>query len=190
MKRWIILAALVVSLVLTACGGDGDDDGNGGGDTVPNTPGSPTAVRTLGPTATPRPPAPRSKAEPEGDPYDFEAPFSVGDFTRESMQGRAVSAQTGGLQATYRSGENTIVLTAYHLDGADQAVATVRFALESGSIIDLLEPPYYGPASSFGVGLDRHGGYLAAWSHNAWCFLATSNGSLDALNSFLEGFPF
>jgi len=189
MKRWTMIGLLVVSLVLAACGGD-DDGGDNGGDTAPSAPGNPTAAGTLAPTATTRPPAPRSKAEPEGEPYDFEAPFSVGSFTRESMQGRAVSAQTGGLQATYQSGDDTIVLTAYHLDDADQAVATVRFALEAGSIIDLLEPPYYGPAASFGVALDRHGGYLAAWSHNEWCFLATSNGSLDALNNFLEGFPF
>ncbi len=188
MTRWIMIGLVVLSVALAACGGG--DDGNKGGGAATGAPSNPTSAGTLAPTATTRPPAPRSNPVPDVDPYAFEAPFSVGSFTRQSMQGNATSSQTGGLQATYQAGNDTIVLTVYRFDDAAQAEATVRFSLEAASIIDLLETPYYGPTASFGVGLDRHGGYLAAWGHYQWCFLATSNGSLDALNNFLDAFPF
>jgi hypothetical protein len=172
------LLLVILGLMLVACGSS--QSGNtpaGGGESSPA-------------RATPRAPAPRSKAVPSGDPYDFEAPFSIGTFVRQTMHGNVTSTQLGGLQATYAQGSDNAVLTVYYFTLPDQAVQTVQFALGQTSIARAVGTPYYSSDVAFGVAQDRRGGYLAAWSHGGWCFLAQTTGSLDALNAFLDAFPY
>lgn len=189
MNRSIKILILVVLLILLAgCGGgdnDKDEDSSSGETPVVNTPES-----TPVPQTTFYAPAPRSHALPDVKPYDFEAPFSVATFIRQSAQGRTTSPGNGGLQATYQQDQNSVVMTVYHFETADEAARTVQFTLQSGSMVRMVEPIYVGPAIVFGIAEDRHGGYLAAWSHESWCFLVATPNGLDVLNSFLESFPY
>jgi len=181
------LVLIVMGIVLVGC-----SDKKSKNDKPPDS-GTPSAgVNGAAPvpTATTRPPAPRTRPLPDGEPYAFDAPFSVGNFVRQKMDGRAVSAPTGGLQATYFDGASTIVVKAYHFDQPEDAVKTVEFTLESGSAAQVITPLYSAPAVAFGVIQDRHGGYLAAWSHYEWCFLVSTSNSLDVLNLFMDSFPY
>jgi hypothetical protein len=171
----VLLAILWLGLV--GCGGKSSKNPVGGGQPSPG-------------QATLRAPAPRDKAVPSGAPYDFEAPFSVGTFVRQTMHGNVTSVQLGGLQATYAQGSDNAVLTVYYFSLPDQAVQTVQFALGQASMARAVGTPYYSPDVAFGVAQDRRGGYLAAWSHGGWCFLAQTTGSLDVLNAFLDAFPY
>jgi len=172
----VLLAILWLGLV--ACGGSKNSQNPvGGGQSSPG-------------RATPRAPAPRDKAVPSGNPYEFEAPFSVGTFVRQTTHGNVTSTQLGGLQATYQQGRESAVLTVYHFDRPDQAVQTVQFALEQASIARAVGTPYFGPDMAFGIAQDRRGGYLAAWSRDGWCYLVQITGSPDALNAFLDAFPY
>ena len=189
MARWrSLISGLILMAALAGCGG-GD---KGKPDQGSPTPGvRATAIPTpSGPTRTPIPPAPRSREFPSGDPYTFEAPFSAGDFVRESMHGRATSRRTGGLVATYRRNEDVMALTVYYFDAPEQAIESVEFTLDSANIVTVLSGPYTAPAVAFGVGQDRQGGYLAVWSHYGWYFQVRTASSLEALNAFLEAFPF
>ena len=172
----VLLAILWLGLV--GCGSNKGGDSRTGGGQSPAGQGTPLA------------PAPRSRALPSGTPYDFEAPFSVGTFVRQTMRGNVTATQSGGLQATYAQGTNDAVLTVYHFDQPDQAVRTVQFALGQTSLVRLVGTPYYGPDVAFGIAQDRRGGYLAAWSHGGWCFLVQTTGSLDVLQTFLDPFPY
>jgi hypothetical protein len=182
-KRSLVLILVMFMLAAAGCGGN-DDDKKEGGDTPPS-----TTIITPAPTEVSEP-APRSHTLPEVAPYDFEAPFSVSTFVRQSAQGRPTSTGTGGLQATYQLEQNIVTLTIYYFATADEASRTAQFALKSGSMVEMVEPLYVGPAITFGIAQDRHGGYLAAWSHEGWCFLVATPNGLDILNSFLESFPY
>jgi hypothetical protein len=172
----VLLAILWLGLV--ACGGSKSSNTPvGGGQSSPG-------------RVTPRASAPRDRAVPSGDPYDFEAPFSVGTFVRQTTHGNVTSTQLGGLQATYQQGTDSAVLTVYHFDRPDQAIQTVQFALEQASIAQEIGTPYFSPNVAFGVAQDRRGGYLAAWSRDGWCYLLQITGSPDALNAFLDAFPY
>jgi hypothetical protein len=177
--RSLVVGALlaILGLGLVGCGGSKSSSPPAGGGSPPG-------------QGTPRAPAPRSKAAPPGDPYDFEAPFSVGTFVRKSMHGNVTATQLGGLQATYAQGNDSAVLTVYHFTLPDQAVQTVQFALGQASIARPVGTPYYSPGVAFGVAQDRRSGYLAAWSHDNWCYLVQTTGSLDVLNAFLDSFPY
>lgn len=193
MKRHAWLA-LAMGVILAACGGGGDEDGGG----TPTGSGAVTPAPSAVPGSgfvtdapyTPRPPAPRSRALPEGDPYAFEAPFSVGTAVRQTLRGSPVSAQTGGQQATYLAGQDTLVLTVYFFEEVSQAMDTVRFALASDSLVQMVGQPYDGPTIVYGIAEDRRGGMLAAWNHEGWCFLVQTTGPLETLNPFLEAFPY
>jgi hypothetical protein len=182
-KLVVVLALMGMAIILAGCGDKKEKDNKAGG--TPTVDGS-----TPVPTQTVRPPAPRSRPLPDGEPYAFEAPFSVGNFVRQHMDGRAVSAPTGGLQATYYDGVSSVVLTVYRFDQPEEAVKTVEFTLDSGSAVQDMVPLYSGPAVAYGVVQERQGGYLAAWSHYEWCFLVSTSGSLDVLNVFLDSFPY
>jgi hypothetical protein len=184
MQRQVLRALVVGGLLATLWLGL---VGCGGGK---NTDNSPTGGGSPVEQGTPRAPAPRSKAEPSGDPYEFEAPFSVGTFVRKSMHGNVTSTQLGGLQAIYARESDSAVLTVYHFDRPDQAVQTVQFALGQASMARPVGTPYYSPDVAFGVAQDRRSGYLAAWSHGDWCYLVQTTGSLDVLNAFLDSFPY
>jgi hypothetical protein len=171
----VLLATLWLGLV--GCGGSKSNNPPAGGGSPPK-------------QGMPRAPAPRSKAMPSGDPYEFEAPFSVGTFVRKSMHGNVTSTQLGGLQATYAQGNDSAVVTVYYFDRPDQATQTVQFALGQASMARPVGTPYYSPDVAFGVAQDRRSGYLAAWSHGDWCYLVQTTGSLDVLNAFLDSFPY
>ena len=186
-RGWI--GALVAVIVLAACGGS-----SGSGDTspVPNTPSPGTAATYVftGPTATPRAPAPRNRVVPEVAAYDFEVPFTVGAFVQQQAQGHATGLATGGLQVMYLQQQNLVVLTVYHFSDPEQAINTVRGALESSSIVRAIETPHYLAPAAYGIVQDRQGGYLAAWSHYGWVFIVRTPTALDALNSFMAAFPY
>ncbi len=165
-------------LLLAGCGGKKGSTHSGGGQL--SAPGA----------ATSRSPAPRSRPLPAGKPYDFETPFSAGQFVRQAMRGRATATQTGGLQTTYQQGGTVVVVTAYYFDTPEEAGATVRFALASATLTQIVEGPFDSRAVVYGIAQDRNGGYVAAWSHNGWCFLARTTGSLEALQEFLGAFPY
>jgi len=187
MKTLVLVLALVGTVIVLAGCGDKKEKT----DRPPNdTPTVGVSESTPVPTATVRPPAPRNRPLPDGEPYAFEAPFSVGNFVRQKMDGRAVSAPTGGLQATYSDGVSSLVVIAYRFDQPEDAVKTVEFTLESGSAVQEVVPLYSGPSVAFGVVQERQGGYLAAWSHYEWCFLVKTPNSLDVLNLFLDSFPY
>jgi hypothetical protein len=178
-----LVFGLLLGVLLSGCGGDDkkkDESTTAAGGQTP-------ARATPHITSTPRPPAPRSKDIPSEDPKHFEAPLSVGNFVRETMTGSPTGTQTGGLQATYSGG---IVLSIYYFDRPDQAVDSVRFALESSGIVEQVEKPFYDPVVAYGVGRDQHGVYMAAWSHYEWFFMVRTAGDLDVLNSFMETFPY
>ncbi len=190
-QRWIIRLMVVLVLILAACGGE-DSKEDDRGDNPAQTPSAtrrplPTPA---GPTATPRDPAPRSESLPQVEPFDFEAPFSVGNFVRQSMRGNVTSERTGGLQASYLFDQNLVSLTVYYFEQADRAVETVRFVLEGSSVTGAVEPAYYGPTVAYGVVTLRSGGNLAAWSHYEWAFIAQTAGSADVLDEFLQSFPY
>jgi hypothetical protein len=187
-RAWI--GALVGVMILAACGGGGG--GSKDKTAAPNTPtsdGSAPYVFT-GPTATPRPSAPRNRDVPEGAPYDLEIPFTIGSFVQQSVRGHATGLATGGLQATYLSQQNTVVLTAYYMDDPQQAIDAVRGALESSSVARVVETPHYLAPAAFGIVQDRQGAYLAAWSHYGWVFIVRTPDAQDALNRFMDAFPY
>ncbi len=186
-RGWIGLLAAM--MILAACGGK-----NNSGDTAPaqNTPSAgttPTYVYT-GPTSTPRPPAPRNRELPEAAPYDFAPPFTIGAFVQQKTEGHATGLSTGGLQVTYLEKQDVVVLTVYYFDDPQQAINTVRGALENSSVARTVEAPYYLPPAAYGIVQDRQGGYLAAWSHYGWAFIVRTPTSLDALNNFMAAFQY
>lgn len=197
----MILIAILFVFVLAGCG---DDDGekatpsdSAGGDSSPTasldpdaSPDSPSASTAIPPTYTSVPGPPREREEPEGDPYSFQAPFSVGNFVRQSLRGNVTSVQAGGQQVIYRHDDTTIVLTVYHFDQTPKATATVKDMLNAPTVVTQVGEIYESPVVTFGVVQDKHGTYLAAWNHYKWAFLVTGSGSLDALNVFLDDFPY
>jgi hypothetical protein len=193
---WGCVIGVLLIITLAACGGDdkGGQDGKTDGDGAALTQDAtrtPRPTATLRrPTVTPHDPAPRSLPIPEGDPYTFEAPFTAGSFIRQTMRGNATSQRTGGLQATYALDQFTVVLTVYRLEQVEQAVETVRFALEGASVTKAIEEPYYGPAIAYGVVQVRSGATMAAWSHYEWAFIAQTSGPAEVLNEFLRVFPY
>ena len=195
--RWRFITLLILTLfAITLAGCGGDDGGKTSGDET-GTNGDPTASTgtldtstPLPPTNTPLPPPPRERPEPEGDPYTFEPPFSVGNFVRQSLRGNPTAVQAGGQQATYRRDNETIVLKIYHFNRTADAVATVEDALHASNIVAEVGESYTSPAVTFGVVQDKHGAHLAAWSNYRWAFLITAPDSLDALNAFLDTFAY
>lgn len=185
MRRWMLLLltlitlASLMSLALAACGGDDD-----GGDTDD----APAAPADGGPAN--RPPEVRSRPLPEGDPYAFTAPFSVGNFVQRSTTGRVTATQTGGLQAIYSNDSQQAVLTVYHFPTIELAQETVRFTLSSATISRVVEQPTYTTRSSFAMAQDRYGGAVAVWSRLEWVFIVRTTGGIEPLNQFLEVFPY
>lgn len=183
MKHFLgLIVVLMLATLLSGCGGDDKkNDENDAAD-------APTEGIQI--TVTPRAPAPRSRTLPSEDPHQFEAPLSVGNYVRESMSGQPTGMQTGGLQAIYSGGSGDTVLTVYYFRTPAQAVESVRFALESSSIVEQLDKPFYDPVVAYGVARDRHGAYVAAWSHYEWFFQVRTTGDLEMLNTFMETFPY
>ena len=195
--RWRFITLLVftfVAMTLVGCGGDDGEKTSGGEPGTNSDPTAPTGTldtsTLLPPTHTPLPPPPRERLEPEGDPYNFEPPFSVGDFVRQTLRGNATAVQAGGQQATYRNDSETIVLKIYHFNRTADAIATVEDTLNASNIVAEVGESYISPAVTFGVVQDKHGAYLAAWSNYHWAFMITAPDSLDALNVFLESFAY
>jgi hypothetical protein len=187
MKRWLVLWGLILALLITACGGDnnGDKDNNTG-DGSGGAGGQPVAT----PVFPTRVPPPRTRPQPVGEPVDFEAPFSVGQFVRQTTQGRSTATRTGGLQAIYNQDQTSVSLNVYYFDTLEQAVETVKFALGSATIKQMVATPEYFSYASYGVAQDRHGAYIVAWSNEKWAFLVRTSGDLNTLNSFLDAFPY
>jgi hypothetical protein len=194
-----MIGGLGLLLVLTACAGKSSSNnttGQNGGPVTQNGvvsqagggDGSSPRIYT-GPTATPRPSAPRNRTVPDGDPALFEAPFNVGQFIRQTAQGRTVGTETGGVQATYTHNADTIVLTVYYFDDPAQAINTVQYVLENKNVTPVTELFSLTPIS-YGIVQDQRGGYLAAWSHYGWAFIVRTPAALDTLNGFLDAFPF
>lgn len=196
MKRWLgIVSALLLAFALAACGGD--DNGDTSPEASERSADAPVSdAQASGPTATPvptgtpRPPSPRNLAPPAGDPQAFEAPFSAGKFTRESLAGNVVSPQTGGQRVVYSGAGGTVVLTLYRFPTAAEATQTVTFTLSASSIDTLLTELYTAPAASFGIARDRHGGLIAAWSRGEWAYIARTTGERALLDEFLSVFPY
>jgi hypothetical protein len=176
---WLVGVAILV-IALAGCGSDEEGTPSGGG---------PPAGEAAGAGAGPVP-QPRERPLPSGDPFTFEAPFSAGEFVRRSMNGQATAVQTGGLRATYTQGDRQIVLSAYHFDTPADAANLVAYTLDSAALRSVLGTPEIGGRTAFGAAQDRHGGYLAVWSREEWAFLARTTGDLEALNAFLDVFPY
>jgi hypothetical protein len=190
--RGIVTGLLLIAL-LAGCGGDKHDqkDDNVSAQGQSDTTRAPQATATMRrPTVTPHAPAPRSMPTPEGDPYAFEAPFSAGNFVRQTLRGNAVSERGGGMQATYKREDDTVALTIYHFDQPEKAIETVRFVLEGSSVTHIVETPYYGPTVAYGIVQVRSGATMAAWSHYGWAFIAQGVGSTTVMADFLQVFPF
>lgn len=191
MWRWLAVI-LVLAGLLAGCGGDDSSSGGNGGSSGGDTALAPTAnsgvvFPTVVATATMRPPAPRARLLPEGDPILFEVPFSSGNYTRQILSGRPTATHAGGQRATYQAGDTTVALTVMYFADPAQAVEAVRYVLDGATITNVVGDPYFSPAVAFGVAQDRHGNQIAAWSQYNWYFLARSTGNLD---SFLEVFPY
>ncbi len=190
--RGLVIGALLIA-VLAGCGGGNDKQKDKQTETTAQSQDDATSQPTATmrrPTVTPHAPAPRSLPTPEGDPYTFEAPFSAGDFVRQTMRGNAVSERAGGMQATYKRDQDTVALTVYHFEQSEKAIETVRFVLDGSSVTQIIETPYYGPTVAYGVVKVRSGAIMAAWSHYEWAFIAQSSGSDTVMDDFLEVFPF
>jgi hypothetical protein len=193
---WVrrMATGLLLIALLAGCGGkdkpkqtNANTPASGQSDTT----GTPQPTATMRrPTVTPHAPAPRSMPTPEGDPYAFEAPFSAGDFIRQTLRGNAVSERAGGMQATYKRDRDTVALTIYHFEQPEKAIETVRFVLEGSSVTRIIETPYYGPTVAYGVVQVRSGATMAAWSHYGWAFIAQGTGSTTVIRDFLGVFPF
>ncbi len=180
MKRWLV-GMTAGWLILTGCGKEQQK----------STPVSPQQQETAtSVAATVEFVGPRNKPLPQVDPFAFEAPLTAGEFRRQSVEGHTTSMQTGGQLVTYKNEAGSVVLTIYYLDTTDEALDTVRFALSSSSLTKMIDEPVYSVRWSFGVAQDRFGGYLAAWSHDNWCFMARTTDNLSVLQSFLNAFPY
>jgi hypothetical protein len=208
-RRWWSIALLSIALplfLLVGCGGGDDGDSPSGGETASpegpisgsNTPEvnatasveSPPSPTPVPPTYTPVPPPPRERLLPEGEPYAFEPPFSVGDFVRQTLRGNATATGAGGQLATYRRDTETIVVQVYRFDLTSGAIATVESVLNASTIVAQVGESYSSPAVTFGLVEDQHGAYLAAWNHYQWVFLVSTPDSLDVMNGFLRDFPY
>jgi hypothetical protein len=190
-KQRIILvmgALLAVSMLLGGCGDDGDSDG-ANGDAPPAAtqaaPGSGTVDESV---QASRPAEIRDRDAPPAEPREFEAPFSVGTYMRQSVTGQPAAPQMGGQQVVYQSGQVGVLLTAMHFDRTQEAVDSVRFALGSHNIVEYITRPYYDTDQAFGMVRDRTG-YLAVWSQGRWFFMARCS-DLGDLESFLDAFPY
>ncbi|MBN1566039.1 MAG: hypothetical protein JXA10_19525 [Anaerolineae bacterium] len=186
--RWRLSALCIivlVALVLAGCGDDKKDSSGGNGEAA-----DPNAPTSRLPTSTPLPPPPREREEPAVDPYEFEPPFSVGNFVRESLRGNATAVNTGGLQATYRRENEVIVLKVYHFGQTVNAITTVEDTLNASTIVTQVSEIYTSPRVNFGIVQDKHGAYIAAWNHYKWAFIVSTSGSLDTLNAFLDIFQY
>lgn len=201
MKRWVLITAgllVIIALVLAGCGGsddNGDDTGNANGAAIddPQGVGDDGEVHTPPPTLAPAitatfpPPAPRSKELPTGEPVDFEAPFSAGNFVRVSHTGNPMA---GGQRAIYVNGDDTVVLNIYYFAQVEEAARTVDFTLKGAGVAQLLgDDPYYAPAVSYGMAQNTNGSHVAAWSHQGWAFVAQTD-EVAVLQAFLDVFPY
>ncbi|GEM_PF-2580119 len=170
--------ALVWGL-LAACGTGKDADSSPSASIS-----APTAAATV------RAPAPRDLPVPQVEPHAFEAPFTVGLFTRQRMFGTPDAVQAGGQQAIYRSDDGTVVLNVYAFPTPEEAAHTVQFTLEAGSVERVIGEPYYAPSASFGAAQDANGGYVVAWSHGHWAYIVRTGDSARVLDEFLAIFPY
>ena len=186
MRQLMVVLVLLVGMgVLAGCGGDDGGDADAPPDTGVN---EATLVPT--PTFTPRAPAPRNKALPAGDPAAFEAPFSVAEYVRQTVQGRPDLPQQGGQVAAYRKDVIDVLVTVYRFEDIERALESVRFTLEGSTIEASVGEPFYGPTVAYGVARDRQGNHIAVWSNDEWFFLVRSSGSVDDLQNFLDFFPY
>ncbi len=164
--------------LLAACGG--------GKDATPRHTAAPAA--SASPTAPPA--AARNLPTPQVEPHQFEAPFAVGLFTRQRLFGKADAVQSGGQQAVYKSDDGTVVLNVYYFPTPEEAMRTVQFTLEAGSVEMLIGEPYFTPSVSFGAARDANGGYVVAWSQGRWAYIARTGDSARVLDEFLALFPY
>jgi hypothetical protein len=186
MKRCIIFVSiLIVMLIGTGCGGDKKDTKN-----AKNTP-SAIANGSVQITYAPRPTLVRDRPTPPGEPTTFEAPFSAGEFVRESMTGNPTLASAGGIEAIYTSNSKAVRLNAYYFGSSDEAIENARLALESAAVAQVITPPDYNSKQMvLGMAQDSKGGYLAVWTHDRWLFLARTTSDLNTLKAFLDVFPY
>ncbi|HEX3050917.1 MAG TPA: hypothetical protein VHP83_09705 [Aggregatilineaceae bacterium] len=178
MKKILLIGTLLI-ILLAACGGKeekSDKPANGGTVATP-------VIRAT---------SARGKPEPSGDPFEFEAPITVGNFNRESESGNVTTAQMGGVQATYGTANGeAVVVNTYHFETFDQAVENLRWMLDAPAVQTILtQPNYEAHTVVLGVAQDRQGGHMAVWVHYEWLFVVRTPGSLEVLQAFLEAFPY
>lgn len=195
MKRAQFVIGLVLVLVMAACGGGDKNEADraGSGSSAASVPASAPTVTAV-PTYAADPvlfARGRTQPAPQVEAALFEAPFSVGEFVRRSVRGRASATDTAGQMAVYSNGTDVVVLNVLYFPSSAEAVQTVRYTLEeSDPTLQPVEPPLYNNQRSFGVSRDRHGGLTAAWTNGPWTFVARADRSGDALNAFLAKFSY
>jgi hypothetical protein len=179
MKQYALISLLLVALLVTACGKDDKKKDNSN-----NTDEESSATVAVSQS-------PRGRGAPQADdPYLFEAPISVGEFVRDGMRGNPTAAQSGGLEATYRQGDNEVVLTMYYFDHTTEASDTARYILQSSTITSIIGEPYYSGMAVYGVAQDRYGSYIAVWSFDKWAYMARTTSGQDTLDAFMQEFPY
>lgn len=186
-RLWgVLVVGLVIAGLLSGCNGDGSDKED---ERQPET--TQISVDDLAEpdVVAQRPAAERARPTPVGEPFEFEAPLSVGTYRRESLDGQPAVIQGGGLRALYRSGEASILVTVYYFSSSAKAVESVRTVMHSGNVIEYITRPYYDQADAFGLVYNENG-YLAAWCRGKWMFVVRSPSSLDDLDAFLEKYPY
>jgi hypothetical protein len=175
---WAYLLLLIG--ILSACGGQPPTVAPS---LPPNTPAptlTPTAFLDPGPYFTPL-------RQPPRDPATFIPPDQVGDFTLIQVNG--FCHQSSGQSSTYTSPRSeTLSLQCFYLANADYARAKLQTLMVGGTLSS--DPLFYTDQGAESFLLGQVGaGFLYAWTHGRWYFMARSLQGRTALDTFMTQFP-
>jgi len=192
LKPTIILWAVVgLMVILSACDSgepessdtDQSTADNPQGQNIDDSSGNVTSGITYdpGPYFTPQRERPQN-------PAGFNPPAELGNFTRVISRGSCISAQ--GQTSHYATEDfQTVVLTCRYFSSASQA----RLEIERlGNSRMFASPPIFMELQgekSFVLG-ETGEGFIYAWTHSNWLFIAHSLTGREPLDAFMAEFPY
>lgn len=149
---------------------------------IPTLSPSPTPIQyDPGPYGTP------NRPRPEG-PETFLPEEQIGDFTRFQVRGSCLNPD-GQISTYQQATTGTLQLTCRYLRTADRATAALTEISRSNL---LTETPLFLKFQGESSFLLAHSGtgFVYAWTHGNWLFVARSTVGRTALDQFMQAFPY